>query len=97
MTHGKRKGGLITFMVLLCLLGLLWTQKWNLYDSLRLRNYQPSAQIAQLASDTTMNDHGRHLFYVYHPELDQKETFNNNCKGNERTIVLGCYVPGVGI
>ncbi len=97
MTHGKRKGGLITFIVLLCLLGLLWTQKWNIYDSLRLRNYQPSAQIVQLASDTTMSERGRHLFYVYHPELDQKETFNNNCKGNERTIVLGCYVPGIGI
>lgn len=93
----KRYGGLIATTVLASAAGLLWWQKWNIYDAYRLRNYSASPQIAQLASDTTMTDRSRRLFYVYHPELNDKTAFNANCNNNEKTIVLGCYVPGLGI
>ncbi len=96
MIRSKRTGVIITAL-LLAILGMLWWQRWNVYDALRLRNYQASSQIVQLASEAGMNDHGRHLFYVYHPELDEKQAFNQNCKNNEQTIVLGCYVDGEGI
>lgn len=68
-----------------------------IYDWVRLRNYQPSAAIAQIAQDTTMNNATKRLFYVYHPELQTKELFNQSCSGSERTIVLGCYVSRQGI
>lgn len=74
-----------------------WTQRWNLYDSWRLRNYTPPKEIAQLAADTTMNDGSKRLFYVFHPELNDKSSFNKNCTSSEQTIVLGCYVEGRGI
>jgi hypothetical protein len=44
-----------------------------------------------------MTDDGRHLFYVYHAELQEKDDFNTNCKNTEQSIVLGCYVDGQGI
>jgi len=45
-----------------------------------------------------MNNSARRLFYVHHPELNDREAFNKNCKGfGEHTIVLGCYVSNDGI
>ncbi len=81
-----------------CLLVIAWLQRQAIFDSLRLRGYQPSAVIAQLATNTTMNDRTRRLFYVYHPELNDREAFNQNCPDRgEKTIVLGCYVNRRGI
>lgn len=76
---------------------IAWTQRWNIYDNARLRGYTPPKEVVQLATDDTMNNNTRKLFYVYHPELDDKSTFSNNCKSSEKTIVLGCYVDGQGI
>ncbi len=88
---------------LLVLAGLLagltfaWFQRWEIHDSIRLRGYAPPAKVVQLATDTTMNDKTRRLFYAYHPELNAKQAFNANCSSSEKTIVLGCYVDGRGI
>ena len=51
----------------------------------------------ELATQTTMNDNSRRLFYVYHPELEERQAFNEHCRTSERTIVLGCYVSFKGI
>ncbi len=89
----------ITFLVLVILLGGLWTNRLNLWDWWRLRNYAPDLSIVQLADDTTMNDSTRQLFYVYHPALEKKDIFNSYCRGDnkEQSIVLGCYIGGRGI
>ncbi len=76
---------------------VVWTQRWSIYDAIRLRGYNPPAQVAQLATDTAMNDDTRKLFYVYHPDLQDKVAFHNSCKSSEKTIVLGCFVSGTGI
>ena len=85
------------FLLVLLVAGLLWLNRWNIYDAMRLRGYQAPAPIAQLATDTTMNSSTRRLFYVYHPELEDKSAFVQSCKSAEKTIVLGCYVPSQGI
>lgn len=97
MTIRKRIGGLIAVAVLLVVPVILYWQRWNLYDYARLRGYQASSAIQKLATDTSMNDKTRKLFYVYHPDLEDKDSFNANCKTSEKTIVLGCYVSGQGI
>lgn len=74
-----------------------WTKRWDIYDTWRLRGYQAPAAISQLATQTTMNDRTRRLFYVYHPELSSKDSFNSRCNSAEQTIVLGCYIPNTGI
>lgn len=95
---GAKTGALITLLVVMVLLGLAWTKRLEIYDWLRLRDYTPPPAIAQLASATTMNDRGKHLFYVNHPELSDRSNFSAVCSNNgEKTIVLGCYITGQGI
>jgi hypothetical protein len=90
----KRIGSLTAAALILLVPAAVWTQRWNIFDTIRLRNYQPSAEVAQLADQTTMNGKTRRLFYVYRPNLEDKQSFNNNCQTTEKTIVLGCYVAG---
>ena len=71
-------------------------ERQNVYDWLALRNYQPSATIVQLANETTMNAYARKVFYVNHPNIENKSSFYQNCpnNGGEKTVVLGCYHNG---
>lgn len=68
-------------------------------DWLLLRNYTPSAAVAQLAADDGMTPEAKHLFYVNHPTIAANTTFTSHCPaGGEKTVVLGCYVsPDRGI
>lgn len=96
----RRSGSLAAVVVLvigLLVLATVWYQRFALYDWARLRNYQPSAKIAQLATDTTMKDGTRRTFYAYHPVLETQESFNQHCQADEKTAVLGCYVRNRGI
>jgi len=96
--RGSAKSLLVVLLVLLGGLGVVWTQRQNIYDWSRLRDYSPSIGITQLATDTTMNDTARKIFYVQHPELNDRDAFNQHCQGfGEHTIVLGCYAPLQGI
>ena len=71
-------------------------ERQNIFDWLRLRDYQPPATVQQLASETTMNAYARKFFYVNHPVIDTKASFNKACpnNGGEKTVVLGCYHTG---
>lgn len=99
--HRRNSGQAIVLVFLLVVLAataFAWTRKQDIYDWVRLRNYDPPQRIEQLAFDTTMTNPARRLFYVYHPQLNGREEFNQNCKGfGEHTIVLGCYVSNYGI
>lgn len=87
---------IISLLILLGFVCALW--QWRaILDWARLRNYQAPAEIVELADTTTMTDQARRLFYVYHPELNGKEAFNQHCTNREQTIVLGCYVSNRGI
>jgi hypothetical protein len=100
---GQRQstGSISVLLVLFVVLGLVliaWAKRQAIYDWSRLQGYTPPDEIAQLAFDTTMNNSARRLFYVYHPELSQRDSFNQKCSGfGEQTIVLGCYVSNAGI
>lgn len=83
---------LLSVILLLVLPVAIVSNKQNIYDWARLRNYQPDSEIAKLSRDTTMTMLGQRLFYVNHPELNDKSTFSQHCKNNEQTIVLGCYI-----
>ena len=72
-------------------------ERQAIFDALRLRGYVPSENVVQLATDTAMLDRTRQIFYVYHPSIEEKSVFNQSCRDNEQTIVLGCYVDGKGI
>jgi hypothetical protein len=75
--------------------GLLHAQ--DITDWWRLRGYQPSTRIVQLADHTTMKPEARKVFYVQRPKLDDKPSFRQHCPSHEQSIVLGCYVSNSGV
>lgn len=94
--RGSRRARLLVFVVLLLmvtLLGLAALNRNNLFDWMRLRNYQAPAAIAQLAVEDGMTNYAKKLFYINHPQLDGKASFNQACPNGDATqsIVLGCY------
>lgn len=93
----RRKVSLFTLCIVLLLAFGFLVRPDIVFDTWRLHGYQAPAEIAQLADKTTMTSDARRLFYVYHPQLNDKATFNANCSGSEQTIVLGCYVKHQGI
>jgi hypothetical protein len=100
-SQSERKGsGRLALSILICGTALLlvgWLNRYTVYDWARLRGYQPSVEVAQLASETTMLDSTRRMFYAYHPLIEGKSAFAAHCPASEKTIVLGCYVGGRGI
>ena len=64
----------------------------NIIDWWHLRDYTPSQEIADLATNAGFSDLGRKLFYVYDPKLMQKSEFAQKCTVGAETIVLGCYI-----
>lgn len=94
----KRFGrGVIVSIIFWSIIAIALFNKQAISDWWRLTNYDPPTEIAQLATDTTMNDSARRLFYVYRPQVEPKEDFNEHCRSGEFTIVLGCYVEDKGI
>lgn len=69
----------------------------DIYDAVRLYNYTPPAAIVAIADEARFSEKGRKLFYVNHPQLQDKATFNQSCTDSEATIVLGCYISHKGI
>lgn len=97
MLKPGRITSVIVVAAMLVVLAAGFSQRQALYDWWRLKDYQPSKEITDLAQQTTMSDHGRRLFYIQHPVLADKQTFNQYCRENEQTIVLGCYINRQGI
>ena len=76
--------------------GIAVAKRRDITDWFILRSYEPTAEIVQISERTTMTDKGRNLFYVYDPQLLDKDGFNTQCTIEEQSIVLGCY-DGSGI
>ena len=88
--------GVVFSAALVLVVGLVFLNRQAIYDYAQLLNYTPSAEIAELATQTTMNDRSRRVFYVNQPVVQDKADFNVDCpnRGDEKTIVLGCYKGG---
>jgi hypothetical protein len=93
----KRIFGIVFTLSLIGLILVAWFQRQYVYDQWRLSNYQPSSEITALADRTTMTDKGRRLFYVNQPVVVSEADFNESCKTQESSIVLGCYIQNRGI
>ncbi len=92
----NRISSVILVFVLLILAGVFLKHD-AIHDWWVLRNYTPTPAVAQLAGDDTMTDYAQHMFYVNHPDQQQKGTFAKYCPtGTEQTVVLGCYKGNQG-
>lgn len=83
----KRLWGFLPLLILL----LVATQYRAILDWYNLQTFQPSAQIEEIAEQTTMTEDAKRYFYLAKPQLDNKAEFNKNCPNGELTQVLGCY------
>jgi hypothetical protein len=82
------------FIVALLLVTIAVWQHQAIRDWLRLQSYNPDASVVQLADDIALTPEARRLFYVNHPAIQDRESFNASCNSRgEHTIVLGCYHP----
>ncbi|HTE58062.1 MAG TPA: hypothetical protein VK694_04930 [Verrucomicrobiae bacterium] len=98
MNRRPRVWPLVVLLVLLATVATAYWQRLAIYDWQRLRGYEAPAEIATLATETTMNESARRLFYVHRPLLNDRTQFTQNCSDfGEHTIVLGCYVSQTGI
>lgn len=83
----------LLFTLLAVIIVGFWQQQ-AIRDWMRLYNYQPAASISQLANQLQFTPQARKLFYVNHPQLEDRTAFNAACsKDDEHTIILGCYHP----
>lgn len=94
-----RPRGLFSLLITLLWLGLLvliFANRYNIIDWWKLHDYQAPATISALVEQDTMTPYGRKIFYINHPQIDDKQVFATNCpnNGGEQTIVLGCYKGG---
>jgi Skp family chaperone for outer membrane proteins len=93
----SRLGSLLFITVLFAgaAAAFLWHQ--SLVDWWRLHSYSPPGEIQQLADNDHLTSYARRVFYVAHPAVEDRASFNAHCKSyGEKTIVLGCY-DGRGI
>jgi len=82
--------GLLLFWAVLIMVAL---HERDITDWWRLRHFQPSATVSELASETTMTPYARKVFYVNSPVIADKTSFSHSCpaNGGEKTVILGCY------
>ncbi|HUC95594.1 MAG TPA: hypothetical protein VMR76_01375 [Candidatus Saccharimonadia bacterium] len=84
-------------IVALVLLYVCWLNRYWFYDEYRLFGYHPPSAVVSIANQDELTPYARTLFYVYHPDLEDKTQFNQNCRVTNQAIVLGCTVIGRGI
>ncbi len=88
----KRLTGYVLAFVIIAAPVVVYAKQQELSDWWRLRDYSPPAAVSILASQTTMTDYSRHVFYVNHPKIEPVAvSFRADCSTSEQTIVLGCY------
>lgn len=90
------RGLLLRLLLSLALLGLavaIFMNRQVLIDSYLAWQYKPSGEVAAIVDRTKLTDKGKFYFYASHPELNDRESFNNTCtaKDSEQSVVLGCY------
>jgi hypothetical protein len=87
----RPKSRLSSFVVTVALLAVIFfafARAQAIEDWLKLRGYNPPANISLLASEDGMTAYATHVFYVNHPVVTDAL---KGCHQNEQTIVLGCY------
>lgn len=91
----RRRLGVPVLLVLAALLLLTIRYPYAVTDWFKLRGYEPGAVVVTIADATSMTDVAKHLFYINHPQLQDKAAFRQSCpQYDEQTIVIGCYIAG---
>lgn len=91
---GKLVSGIFSLAIII---GCVWAMlnRQLVLDQVRVWQYQPSNDIAALATNAGLSDRGRFQFYAAHPRLESASEFNSECRRAEAASpILGCYKQG---
>lgn len=67
----------------------------NIKDWFILATYNPPEIVSQLASEDTMTNYAKRLFFINKPVIENKTAFASHCpSGGNQTHVIGCYHDG---
>lgn len=82
----------VTILVLVCSL-LIVANRQYILDTVHFWSYQPTADVASIASRVRLTDSGKFSFYAAQPAVEDSQKFNMSCGRTEQsTAILGCYV-----
>jgi hypothetical protein len=92
----RSKVGLIVSVIISAILIasaiLILLFRQHIIDQITVWQFQPTTEIATIATRDGMNDGGKFLFYASRPELDTAKFFNSVCSRLENSAsILGCY------
>lgn len=86
------KVGLGAALLIVAIAFLMFAYRQTIYDHLMVWQYQPAAEVSELADRTEMTDKGRFYFYASRPAIEGGKAFNDSCsRQEEHTAILGCY------
>jgi len=84
-----------SFAVFVIIGSIFVTNRWQFYDWWRMRGRTVSEDIRQLSLNSSMSATASKIFYSAYPDIiTEKGIFSEKCRGDEQTIVLGCFVDG---
>lgn len=88
--------GIISLLISVVLfVAAVWLFVYRQYavDQFAVWQYQPTAEIEQVAKEAGFSDEGLFYFYASHPVIDGTSNFNVECAKQEAgSAILGCYV-----
>lgn len=88
----RRLSSLIFLLVILAIGIWAILNRQFIIDQITVWQFRPTEEVVALSDDSSMNDHGKFLFYASEPELQSAADFNSSCQTREsQSIVLGCY------
>lgn len=85
-------GQWLFLLAMLLVVLVVWLNKQWIIDFYHYTVYSPTNSIRSLASNISLTEQGRFLFYASRPHLSNRTTFNSECERKEAdSPVLGCY------
>ena len=71
----------------------VWLNQQYIIDSVIFWRFQPTSEIATIATRSQLTDTGKFMFYASQPTLEGRATFSDKCGSSkeESTAILGCY------
>lgn len=79
-------------IALLLLATVIFFSRGFLSDQLVVWSYTPTTEVQSIVKRTAMTNHGKFMFYVGSPRVEDAIEFNQNCSRKEQNVaVLGCY------
>lgn len=71
---------------------VLLLNRQMIIDQISVWQYQPTAEVANIASTAAFSDNGRFVYYASQPRIESTQLFNDACGRTEQsTAILGCY------